>query len=182
MKREEDMDKYDEDIGFVVLPKGEYYAEIYTAKDQRSNAGNDMVQVSYKILIPEEYKNARVFEYLTFTEKSMGRVKHFLHMINEPFKGNIQIDSGNWIGKCIKLVVSVENHETYGEQNRVTAHLPYDPAWEKAYKAETKARSKEQYHAKKNTSSQVAKDKARDEKEREFGEEMAKKNEEDIPF
>lgn len=177
MRLEQDFDKYSEDAGFVVLPNGSYYVEIYSAKDQISRADNDMVCVTYSVL-NDEYKNAKVFEYLTFTEKSMGRIKHFLHMINEPYEGNCQIDSGNWIGKCLKITVSVETSQDYPDKNRVTGHLPFEPAQESSYRDEKKTKSKEKYQANKQT-----KDEKRKKQENEFADEMAKKNKVDnIPF
>jgi len=182
MRREENLDKYEENVGFIVLPKGNYYVEIYKVADQKSRAtGNDMVLVTYSVL-NEEYKNTKLFEYLTFSEKAMGRVKHFLHMIGEPYQGNCQIDSGNWIGKCLKIVVSVENHETYGEQNKVTAHFPFEPAQEEAYKEDKKVKSRDNYQANKQTAKET-KDQKRDRQEHEFANEQAAKNkDEDIPF
>jgi len=164
-----------------VLPKGSYHVEIYSAKDQKSNAGNDMVNVTYSVL-NDEYKNARVFEYLTFTEKSMGRIKHFLHMINEPYEGNCQIDSGNWIGQCLKIDVAIETSQDYPDKNRVIAHWPFEPAQEEAYKAEKKAKSRKNYQANKQTAKET-KDKKRDRQEHEFADEQAAKNKDkDIPF
>lgn len=182
MRRELNLDKHNEDVGFVVLPKGSYQVEIYSAKEQRSRAGNETVLVAYNVL-NDEYKNAKVFEYLTLTEKSMGRIKHFLHMIKEPYENDpVPMDTGNWIGQCLKIDVAIETSQDYPDKNRVVAHWPFEPAEEEAYKEKKKAKARESYQAKKQTAKET-KDEKRNRQEHEFGNEMAEKNkDEDIPF
>lgn len=105
---------------FVLLPIGEYYTEIINKKDMESANGDPLVVV--KLLVCRgEYKGiAWVWDNILIpplsspSAKILGRTKHFLHCIGEPYEGEeVAWNSDNWLGKEVKIKIDHEQPNKY---------------------------------------------------------------------
>ena len=115
MKGNVNMTGIQEQGKFTLLPEGTYEAEIIEVKDKTSSNGDPLVSI--KLIVTEgEFKSqAWVWDNILIPSlespaaKILGRTKHFLHCIGEPFEGeNVEYDSDNWLWKPCVIKVAHE--------------------------------------------------------------------------
>lgn len=107
------------------LPAGNYTATIVKADLGTSKAGNEKIDLQWKIE-GGQYDGRVIFDTLTFTEKALFRVKATLQGLGFPkdFRGEVR--PGDLVGKTAKLTVDIqagngvdESGEPYQARNRV---------------------------------------------------------------
>lgn len=62
---------------FVVEP-GEYELRLIDARESVSKAGNEMIELTHRIMLPDGTEGPKVFDRLVFTEKAMWRVDQYV--------------------------------------------------------------------------------------------------------
>lgn len=112
-------------VALEPLPAGSYLATIVKAEEGMSENGNQKIDLQWKIE-GEPFDGRLVFDTLTFTEKTMFRVKQALTSLGFPkdFKGDVTPDL--LVGKTARIVVEIEastkvdaDGELYPPRNRV---------------------------------------------------------------
>ena len=112
----------------VLLPEGEYVAEITAVKDKVTRNGDPMVAVLFTV-IEGDWSDNSVWSNIVFLEvtdpdnppKGCGTTKHFLHVIGEPYEGDFQWDSDNWKGRQLRITIKHEVFEGK-TKNKVAGH------------------------------------------------------------
>lgn len=119
--------KYDPKNASNVIPEGTYDATlraVLTEKENgeplRTRAGDDMQKVVWTVytergdrMLSEYHADGAMLWRYKKLAKALGAEDAFA-------KG--EFDACNFIGENIRLVIEVEEHEKYGEQNRVAAY------------------------------------------------------------
>lgn len=62
---------------FLVEP-GEYELRLIDAKESMSQAGNEMLELAHRIMMPDGTEGPKVYDRLVFTEKAMWRVDQYV--------------------------------------------------------------------------------------------------------
>lgn len=119
-----------------ILEAGIYLARIVSAEEGITAKENEKVDVKYEVV-----DDATVFESIVFADKIMGRTKHFLHVIDEPYQGTeVEPQPENWIGKELRLRLNTEKYiNRFGIQkskNVVEEHLFVTEEEQKKYEDE----------------------------------------------
>ena len=106
---------------FEPLPVGAYRVTIDKIEETTTKgAGLPMIKVRYKVS-SGKYTGRFIFDNVVLfgkTDKGAGMTKHFLHIIDEPYDGDFDVDPDNWVGK--ELTVQVKIDEKYNS-NKVVA-------------------------------------------------------------
>lgn len=117
MKIERNYDNYEENEGgYRILPDGTYMFEIQQTEDKISSNNDNMVKITFEC-IDDDYYGTLVWDNILFpkpgskSEKIIGRTKHFLHCIGEPFQGDFQVDTDNWQNKTVEIQVCEGEYE-----------------------------------------------------------------------
>lgn len=122
---------------FQPLPKGRYHVRIEKVETKKTQNNDPMVNVQYKVK-DGEFRDRILFENIVFQENIMGRTKHFLHVIGQPYEGEIEVNTGSWLDQ--NLIVSVDIKEYEGRKsNEVKGHDFYDFNESAAISAEQKS-------------------------------------------
>ena len=116
--------------GFQVIPKGTYILSVAKKTDTTSKNGDDQVIVNFTVK-GGEYDGAFLpFYYVTFlprSSKGAGMALHFLKCIGEPYEGEFEVESDNWLGKCVKGRVDIEEFNG-NKQSKVVWVEPVEDA------------------------------------------------------
>lgn len=95
---------------YTLIPEGEYIGEIMDYKDKTTK--NDDIMISYQAaIILGDQKGRYFFDNIIFPHVGspawgiLGRTKHFLHCIGEPYEGDIEFDSDRWLGRKFRVVL-----------------------------------------------------------------------------
>lgn len=117
MRTQRNYDGYEENEGgYRILPKGKYMFEVQQTEDKMSKNNDEMVKVTFSC-IDDDYYGVPVWDNILFprpgskSEKIIGRSKHFLHCLGEPYQGDFLIDTDNWQNKTIEIEVSESEYE-----------------------------------------------------------------------
>ncbi|MFA5340440.1 MAG: hypothetical protein WC332_01565 [Clostridia bacterium] len=127
MKRDCDGTGVREQGEYVLLPEGEYDVVIEEVRDtdkdgnaQETKNGDPMITIK---LVPSSgvYQDeAWVWDNITISDnpnspgfKILGRSKHFLHCIGEPYEDKFSWDSANWLYKKCRIKVEHEPPNQY---------------------------------------------------------------------
>lgn len=106
---------------FVLVPEWVYNVEIVVATDGYSKKGDPMIGIEM-IIIDGEFSGSKAWDNILIPAegstswKIMGRTKHFLHCIGEPYEGKIEVDTKNWVYKRCKITIKHEQpnqHHNY---------------------------------------------------------------------
>ena len=104
-----------ENASFALCPEGEHWFEISETEDATTKNGDPMVKITLKGVDPES-TGSFVWDNIVIplpnspSFKIMGRTKHFLHCIGEPYEGEVEFDSDRWIGRKALAFI---RHEEY---------------------------------------------------------------------
>ena len=116
---------------FEVCEKGDHYAHIEEVREAITQNGDDMASVKF-VVDSGASQDSWVWDNIVISDnpdspgyKVLGRTKHFLHCIGEPYEGEIKVDTDNWKGKKVKIRVDHEQPNQYHKSIRpiVTAYL-----------------------------------------------------------
>lgn len=112
--------------GLEPVDVGTYTATITKAEAGTSKAGNEKIDIQWKIE-GGKYDGRVIFDTLTFTEKALFRVKATLTALgfSKNFKGDV--DPNKLVGKTAKLTVDIQpgngvdpdTGEAYPSRNRI---------------------------------------------------------------
>jgi hypothetical protein len=106
--------------GSCPLPdKGIYNIEIVLVKDKTSTNGDPMISIKLNIT-SGVFQDSWVWDNILIPHldsaaaKILGRTKHFLHCIGEPYDGEeIEWDSEKWLYKKCKIRIDHEQPNSY---------------------------------------------------------------------
>jgi hypothetical protein len=105
-----DLSNYKDRVGQRVTP-GRYPVIVDDVELDKSNAGNDMINVWFRI-VGGEFDGAVIIDRLTQTEKAMFRTVGFMQGIGLPTpKKRLRVNIRQWVGK--RLEIDVEDGEPY---------------------------------------------------------------------
>lgn len=119
--------------GIKPVPAGEYPATIVAADDGLSQNDNEKIDVQWRLDTGEKETDGRiVFEPLTFTEKTLWRVKKTLTALGFDSKFSGDVTGEMLVGKQAIIVVDIEpstkidpeTDEPYPPRNRVKRVKP----------------------------------------------------------
>lgn len=107
----------EESGSFEVVPAGSHAVFIKQVTDKITKANDPMISVWYEIA-SGDLEGRLLFDNIVIPKagspafKIMGRTKHFLHVIGQPYEGKFKVIPENWVHE--KLIVKVE-HEIQKE-------------------------------------------------------------------
>lgn len=102
-----------ENSGFEILPPGEYLFDIFEVGEAQTKNFDPMAKLILIVHIGE-HANKRVFDNIIIPKegsqawKIMGRTKHFLHCIGEPYEGQFEYDTARWVHKTVRAEIKHE--------------------------------------------------------------------------
>ncbi len=112
-----------EQIGFPLIPEGEYIFEIIIVEEAKTQNGDPMINIVLSCQDQNYFGNI-VYERIIIpvdenapAGKIAGRTKHFLHCIGEPYEGQFEWDENNWLWK--KVLCSVSQNEYKGKKKNI---------------------------------------------------------------
>lgn len=113
----------DEVNSFKLLPPGTYNAEIGTAEDKVSAAGNEMIKVDLSVY-DSNGKVFYVFDYLL--EALAYKLRHAAEacsLLDKYEAGNLMAD--DFIGKCCKVKIKIDKAKEpqYSDKNSVVDYV-----------------------------------------------------------
>ena len=123
MKGTTNMNKANES-GFT-FPDNEYEVEVAEKQDKQSKNGDPMISI--KLVIKKgEHAGKWVWDNIIISDnpespgfKILGRSKHFLHCIGEPYEGeNLEWDSDRWLGKRCSVITATEEPNDYHKNKK----------------------------------------------------------------
>jgi len=105
---------------FTLPPEGIYEIEIAEKKDGQSSNGDPMISIKLVICAGEYQDEAWVWDNILIPSldspaaKILGRTKHFLHCIGEPYEEEETLwDSDKWVWKRCKVRLVHEAPNAY---------------------------------------------------------------------
>ncbi len=108
------------------LPIDEYIVAIIDKTDAESFKGDPMVKITLQV-IEGPCAGNKVWDNILIpapeseSAKILGRTKHFLHCIGEPYEGEtVDWDSDSWVGKQCKIKVGHELPNNYHNYTKAT--------------------------------------------------------------
>lgn len=110
---------------FEPIPSGTYTVKITNKSDKTTQNGDPMVNIELTIQGSGDYAGRKVWDNIVIPQegspaiKILGRTKHFLHCIGEPYEGDIEIDSDAWLDKVITIVVGMDTYK--GKKKNIVA-------------------------------------------------------------
>jgi hypothetical protein len=113
MKIVRNYDDFDEQEGYKLLPDGTYMFEISEKEDSESKNGDPMIKIVLRCIEEGDYEGSLVWDNILIPDvdspssKIIGRTKRFLHAIGEPFQGDFDVDTDNWINKIVEAKISI---------------------------------------------------------------------------
>lgn len=106
---------YDLEIVEFVSKAGDTYP-----KDGKTQNGDPMVSILCEVINDEEFKGERVFHTVTFfpakkadgtPTPGAGMAVHFLKSIGQPWEGEYDVDSSQWVGAEFKAYVITDEYK-----------------------------------------------------------------------
>jgi Protein of unknown function (DUF669) len=112
--------KYDPNSNpFELIPVGEYDVEVVEAKERTSAAGNPTISLQLKL-----ENNRRVFDNLTFTEKSAYRIANFMEAAGMDVGDNLDLSAQDCLGKSVRVKLGVrKNSKNQRDENTVLEYF-----------------------------------------------------------
>ena len=105
-----------------LLPDDWYDAEIVNAVEKQSKAGNDMLQVTFKVFAGSAFR--LIDDYFVNNNQSMlSRLKKLCAVVGHNFAAG-EVGPSNLMGKSLKVMVKTRKDETgkYDDQNVVAGY------------------------------------------------------------
>ena len=95
---------------FEPLPDGQYSLIIEKVEEKNTRNGDPIVSIRYRVI--EGSKTGRKFyENIVFADGILGRSKHFLHVIGQPYEDDSKITPAKWIDAKLKATVGMEEYD-----------------------------------------------------------------------
>ena len=121
-------------------PAGIYGGIITKVDDGMDKANNyPLMKIWWKILFGpighdrmNQFNGSAITQQLSFHPNAKGAIMHFLHMIGEPYQGQVQIDLDRWMNRRARLKVVIAIPDGYDREfwsvDRNSEWLPADNA------------------------------------------------------
>ena len=132
MKGRTKMGGVQESGSFEPIPEGVYYVKIADCQDGFSPNGDPMIAVKF-VITQGKQQNSWVWDNIIISDnpdspgyKILGRTKHFLHIIGEPYEDEIVVwDTDNWIHAQLRIVVYHDEYPKGSGKKRakISEHL-----------------------------------------------------------
>ena len=106
------------------VPEGEYKLRVLEAKEDTSTAGNDMVKLKLRVVMPDGTDGPALFDHLVFTESALWKLDQFLASAGKhPGEGvPVTLGVNEMIGwECVALL-EVEAYKGT-KNNKVKSYL-----------------------------------------------------------
>lgn len=111
MRKQTNMTNVKESGDFILVEEGEHLARIDEVQESITANGDDMLTIKLTMIAGISV-DGWVWDNIVVSDnpnspgyKILGRTKHFLHCIGEPYEGQIVVDTDNWKGKEVKIKV-----------------------------------------------------------------------------
>jgi hypothetical protein len=133
MKGTVNMSGVKEGGSYVLAPEGIYEVEIVEVNDKESTNGDPMVSIKL-VITSGEYQDSWVWDNILIPSlgsqaaKILGRTKHFLHCIGEPYEDEeTEWDSSRWLWKKCKIrIIHEASNEFHKRPKGVVAEYILD--------------------------------------------------------
>ena len=131
MRVSRNYDEYQEQEDFQLLPDGTYMFEIYEVSDGYSSNNDPMPNITLRCIEEGEYEGNKVWDNILIpspdspAHKIIGRTKRFLHAIGEPYQGDFDVDTDNWLNKTVEAKIGQEEYNGR-KKNVVSRYLLSD--------------------------------------------------------
>lgn len=108
---------------FALLPVGTYEVRLEALKEKQTKSGDPMISIML-VVTSGQSAGLSVWDNIVIPNenspaiKIMGRTKHFLKCINEPFDGEVEYDTERWVGKHTRIKVDHEAPNDYHKDVR----------------------------------------------------------------
>lgn len=114
---------------FTLLPEGNYVVRVVDAAEATSSNGNPQIVVDLEVINGDQ-KGQTLKDWITVTEKSLGRVKGILSALRyEIPAGEFELPSSALIGRTATVVVRHEDYINKDNEHKVSAKIK---VWEEA--------------------------------------------------
>lgn len=114
---------FDFEIASFISKAGDEYP-----KDGKTKNGDPMVNILCEVINDDEFKGERVFHTVTFLKggtPGAGMSVHFLKSIGQPWEGNFDVDSSDWVGAKFKGYVITDEYKGK-TKNKLGEIKPYE--------------------------------------------------------
>lgn len=135
MRVQRNYDNTPEQEDYQLLPDGQYMFEISEVQDKTPNGedkvssnGDPMPNICLRCIEEGEYENSKVWDNILIPDedspayKIIGRTKRFLHAIGEPYQGNFDVDTDDWINKTVEAKIG-RGKGDYSNKNIVLRYI-----------------------------------------------------------
>lgn len=106
-----------------IVPAGEYYVEVAKAELGTSNAGKPMMTVTFNV-IDGEHAGAKIPAWLSLQPQALFALKGFLKALGYDTSGGLDITPDEYIGKTLKVKVTVNKDGDGEDRNNVRKFSP----------------------------------------------------------
>lgn len=114
---------------FTLLPEGNYVVRVVDAAEATSSNGNPQIVVDLEVINGDQ-KGQTLKDWITVTEKSLGRVKGILAALRyEIPAGDFELPSSALIGRTASVIVRHEDYVNKDNEHKVSAKIK---VWEEA--------------------------------------------------
>lgn len=114
---------------FPLLPEGTYVVRVVDASEGTSSNGNPQIIVDLEV-VDGEQKGQTLRDWITVTEKALGRVKGILAALRyEIPDGDFELPSSALIGRTASVLVRHEDYVSNAGEHKVSAKIR---VWEEA--------------------------------------------------
>ena len=99
----------DEEVTFELLPEGNYTLKVEKCEEKMSSKGNPYWAITYV-----DKEGNKVFDNLSFTEKTLNRVKKCFKVLGLDVEGSFDYEPSDVIGCYMNADVSIEEYDYNG--------------------------------------------------------------------
>jgi len=116
--------------GFSVIPDGRYVFRIVSRQDGASKAGDPQVKVFAQVAVGP-YAGQTIHPHrVTFLPRDSngaGIAVHFIKTLGEPWEGEYEVESGNWLGKLFAAFAKEDEYQGT-KSTKLTTIMPLSDA------------------------------------------------------
>ena len=100
--------------GKYFVEPGVYRVEIENAVEKRSQAGNEMIKLVCRVVLPDGTLGPEIWDHLVFTPKAAWKIDQFLASIGQAVVAGeeVNIDAGDLIGQTALAEIGEEPGQT----------------------------------------------------------------------
>lgn len=114
-----------EDKNFDPVPADTYLVKVNNAEETVSQAGNEMINVTFEIA-EGEYAGRKIFDNFVLMEKTLWKLKQFLVAIGIDVSEAVDLDVEDLIGTACEARVKIRQDKGYDPRNTITKFTATD--------------------------------------------------------